>query len=135
MKMPIYSREIIAAMLGAAALTAVSAAFAGDAGKEVGAAAQHAGYAAQATVINTVHAHLHHTVNCLVGPNGAGFDAKELNPCKGMGDGAIADTADAAKKKALDAALAAANAGLASNDLTAAKQAAADAEAALKQAM
>jgi len=122
--------------VSAAGILAVSGtAFAADAGKEVSTAATHAGMAANATVIDTVHAHLHHTVNCLVGPSGAGYDAKQMDPCKGMGGGAIPDTADAAKKKALEDALSKANAGLAANDLAGAKKAASDTEAALKGAM
>jgi hypothetical protein len=46
------------------------------------------------------HARLHHTINCLVGPQEDGFDAKELNPCKDFGNGAIPDTEDATKVSA-----------------------------------
>ena len=42
-----------------------------------------------------VYAHLHHTINCLVGPGGKTFDARALNPCKDLGN----DSADAAQKK------------------------------------
>ncbi|HEY4342799.1 MAG TPA: hypothetical protein VGN05_00515 [Parvibaculum sp.] len=99
--------------------------------KEVAAAAQHAGLAAKGGDINEVHTHLHHTINCLVGPEGKGFAPKEMNPCKPLGTGAIPDTADAAKKKALEAALAKAEAGLAETDFAKAKTAAADTQAAL----
>ena len=58
-----------------------------------------------------VHAHLHHTLNCLVGPNGMDFDKDALNPCKNAGNGAIPDTTDAAKQKALEAAADKARAG------------------------
>ncbi len=109
--------------------------FAADAAKEVSTAADHAGYAADATVINTTYSHLHHTINCLVGPKGAGFDAKETNPCAAMGNGAIPDTTDAAKKKELTSAVAKAKAGLKSKDLAAAKADAMAAQALLKQAM
>ena len=119
----------------AALLVASTSALAADVSKEVATAAEHAGYAAEATLLTTTQAHLHHTVNCLVGPKGKGFDAKELNPCKGLGNGAIPDSTDAAKKKLLEQALASADAGLASKDLAAAKKAAAEAEAALKSAM
>jgi hypothetical protein len=43
---------------------------AADAGKEIATAAQHAGYAADSTAIGMAHAHLQHTINCLVGPQG-----------------------------------------------------------------
>jgi hypothetical protein len=94
--------------------------------------AVHAGWAAQSATIEQVHMHLHHTVNCLVGSKGQGFDANEANPCQKLGDGAIPDTADSATKAKLTAALAKAQAGLKSDDLTAAKKAATEAEAALK---
>jgi hypothetical protein len=95
-------------------------------------AATHAGLAAQAADINGVHTHLHHTLNCLVGPKGTGFDAKELNPCANAGNGAIPDAADAAHKTALEAAANTARAGIAATDLATAKKAASDTETALK---
>jgi hypothetical protein len=130
--MPISAKIRVVTIAGAFALAAGSA-FAADAAKEISTAAQHAGFAAAATVVETVHSHLHHTVNCLVGPSGAGYDAKEADPCKGMGRGAIPDTSDAAKKKSLEAALASANQGIAASDLAAAKKAAAETQAALQK--
>ena len=64
----------------------------------------HAGLAAKAGSLDGVHQHLHHALNCLVGPAGNGFDAKEMNPCANAGNGAIPDTTDAAKKTALQSA-------------------------------
>jgi hypothetical protein len=73
---------------------------------EIFTATNHANLAAQATDITMVHQHLHHVVNCLVGPGGPGFDANELNPCAG-GNGAIKDAAGAspAQKKSMQQAL------------------------------
>jgi hypothetical protein len=105
---------------------------AADVGSEIATAAQHAGLAAQSSDIAGVHTHLHHTVNCLVGPGGPGFDAKELNPCANTGKGAIPDSTSASTKQALQAALDKANSGLASNDLAAAQKDASGAEAMLK---
>ena len=105
---------------------------AADPAQEAAISAVHAGWAAQAATIEQVHMHLHHTVNCLVGSKGQGFDAQEANPCQKLGDGAIPDAADSASKAKLTAALAKAQAGLNSDDLTAAKKAATEAEAALK---
>ena len=105
---------------------------AADPAQEAAISAVHAGWAAQAATIEQVHMHLHHAVNCLVGSKGQGFDAKEANPCQKLGDGAIPDTADSATKAKLTAALAKAQAGLNSDDLTAAKKSAAEAHAALK---
>jgi hypothetical protein len=127
------SAKIRVVTIAGAFVLAAGSAFAADAAKEISTAAQHAGFAAAATVVETVHSHLHHTVNCLVGPGGAGYDAKEADPCKGMGQGAIPDTSDAAKKKSLEAALASANQGIAASDLAAAKKAAAETQAALQK--
>jgi hypothetical protein len=95
--------------------------YAADAAKEIATATDHAGYAADATVLKTTQTHLHHVINCLVGPAGDGFDAKEANPCAAMGDGAIPDSSNAATKMALSAAVTKAKAGLATKDPTAAK--------------
>ncbi len=114
--------------------TLSSAARAADAGKEIATAAQHAGYAAESTAIGMVHAHLQHTINCLVGPQGDGFDAKQLNPCKDFGTRAIADTDDVTKVKPLRAALGLAEAGLKSDNLDTAKKLGAQAAAEIKKA-
>ncbi|MEQ8377883.1 hypothetical protein [Parvibaculum sp.] len=92
--------------------------------KEIAAAAQHAGFAAGSSDIVGIRTHLHHAVNCLVGPEGEGFAPKELNPCKALGNGAIPDTEDATRKESLEAALERAKAGLATDDLADAKTAA-----------
>jgi hypothetical protein len=105
---------------------------AADVNAEITNAALHAGFAAQSTDITGVHTHLHHTVNCLVGPGGTGFDAKELNPCANSGSGAIADSTSASTKQALKAALDKANSGLAAADLPAAQKDASAAESMLK---
>ncbi|HWA91913.1 MAG TPA: hypothetical protein VG889_17875 [Rhizomicrobium sp.] len=122
-------------LAGAAIATALAlpctAAFA-DGHSEIVNAEQHAGYAAAAADVGTAHAHLHHTLNCLVGAGGQGFDAKEINPCAQAGNGAIPDAADAAKKSALEAAAAKAREGIAAADLAGAKKAATDAQAMLK---
>jgi hypothetical protein len=103
-----------------------------DAGSEVVTAATHASLAAGSADIAGVHMHLHHALNCLVGPKGAGFDAKELNPCAQNGNGAIPDTTDAAKKSSLEAAAAKARAGIAVADYKAAQKDATDLASMLK---
>src|SRR5258705_6101117 len=103
-----------------------------DPAQEAATSGLHAGLAAQAANVEQVHMHLHHTVNCLVGPKGQGFDAKEANPCQKLGNGAIPDTSDSATKTKLTAALAKAQAGLKSDDLAVAKKAATEAQATLK---
>ena len=61
------------------------------ASKQVATATAHAGMALGASDLNMVHAHLHHVINCLVGPLGDAFDSSAGNPCKDMGNGAIVD--------------------------------------------
>ena len=109
-------------------------ALAADAGAEITNAAMHAGLAAQAGDIAGVHTHLHHAVNCLVGPAGPGYDGKELNPCANTGSGAIPDSTNSSTKQALEAALAKANSGIATTDLATAQKDASAAAAMLKSA-
>ena len=96
-------------------------AFAAGVGDEIKTAEQHAGFAAKSGTIDMVHTHLHHVMNCLVGPNGEGFDAKALNPCKGMGNGAIPDATDMGMKDTLNSAMMAAQDGLKATDLSTAQ--------------
>jgi hypothetical protein len=127
------SRNIFIGAVAAVALVLPTLALA-DGHSEIVNAGMHAGFAAGSPDIGGVHAHLHHTLNCLVGPSGAGFDAKEMNPCANAGNGAIPDTADAAKKATLESAAAKAREGIASSDLAAAQKEASDARALLKKA-
>ena len=115
-------RKMAVIAAGAGAMFATTGmAMAADVGSEIMNARMHAGLAAQAADLATVHAHLHHAVNCLVGPKGTGFDAKELNPCQNNGNGAIPDETDAAKKKALEAAADKATTGIQAGDLATAR--------------
>jgi len=122
-------------LIGAAvaAVLLLPATAAADAHSEIVNAGMHAGFAAGSADLGGVHAHLHHTLNCLVGPNGQGYDGKELDPCAQAGHGAIPDTTDASKKAKLEAAAAKARAGIAAGDLAAAKQDATDARTMLKK--
>jgi hypothetical protein len=110
----------LVALAGAPLLFAATA-FAADLGSELNNAQTHAGLAAAAADINGVHMHMHHALNCLVGPQGDGFDAKQMNPCAQSGGGAIPDEADQMKKTKLMAAKADLSKGLAENDIAAAK--------------
>lgn len=112
-----------------AALALPTVAFA-DVSAELTVASNHAGMASKAPAIDTVHMHLHHVVNCLVGPSGKGFDAAPGNPCAKAGNGAIPE-GSAAQKTKLETALASANAGIAATDLAAAQKDAGDAAAAI----
>lgn len=126
------SISLLCSSVAALLCTLPVAAFAADVAKEAMTAGTHAGLASKAATIEQVHMHLHHAVNCLVGPKGMGFDAKEANPCQALGDGAVADATDSATKAKLTAAVSHAQAGLKSTDLAAAQKAAAETEAALK---
>lgn len=122
----------IATFVLATALASVPFAVLADGASETVTAETHAELAAQASDLAGVHMHLHHTVNCLVGPNGKGFDAKELNPCANAGNGAIPDTKDAVKLKMLNDAVVLAESGIADDNVTAAKKAATDTAKLLK---
>ncbi len=92
-------------------------------------ASAHAGMALGAKDLKMTQMHLHHVINCLVGPSGKAFDAAAGNPCKGMGDGAVGDAqGDAAAETKLRAALADAERGVQATSLDAAH---ADAQKAL----
>ena len=118
-------------LLCAGLALAPAAAYA-NAASEVVTAETHATLAVQASDLAGVHMHLHHVVNCLVGPSGAGFDSKELNPCANAGNGAIPDTADAGQKKKLSDAVTKAESGISATQLAAAQKAASDTAAMLK---
>jgi hypothetical protein len=116
-------------------LTLALSAYAVNAAKEAATAADHAGFAAKATTIQQVHMHLHHALNCLVGPKGEGFDLSAENPCASLGSGAIPDDTSASAEYSLRSAVKDLTAGLASNDLATAQKDAAQAEAELKKMM
>jgi hypothetical protein len=120
--------KLVIAILFAAAGPALAA----DLNAEIVNAETHAGLAAQSADLAMVHTHLHHTLNCLVGPNGTGFDAAELNPCKNNGSGAIPDATKLTTKARLKVAADKARAGIAEANLAAAQKDATDTAAMLK---
>ena len=69
--------------------TLVSAA--GDPSAELNTAVTHAGFAAKYEAMKEITLHLHHALNCLVGPQDKRFDAAAGNPCQGQGDGYLPD--------------------------------------------
>ena len=123
------SRLIAAALLLPAAF--IFSAQAADVGAEIVNARTHAGLAVKADNLAGVHMHLQHTINCLVGPGGDGFDPKAMNPCANSGAGAIPDTADPTRKNLLEAAAERARAGLAAADIATAQTDATDTAALL----
>ena len=124
-------REIVPKRFAAIAFTLLlsSPAFAADLRSEIVNAGEHAEYAGEAANIDEVHFHLHHALNCLVGPKGDGFDKAQMNPCVNSGNGIIPDATDSKMIAIFQSAAAKAREGLATNDLAAAK---ADATAAAK---
>lgn len=121
----------IAAALGALTALAFTPAVLADGPQAVGTAAQHAGLAAGSADLATVHRHLHHVLNCLVGPDGAGFDAAPGNPCAAAG-GAIPQTADMAAREKLEKVATQVRAALADENLDAARKAASGIQAMLQ---
>ncbi|MDN5864808.1 MAG: hypothetical protein L0I62_06275 [Gammaproteobacteria bacterium] len=102
---------------------------------EINTARAHAMMAQHADTLAMAHTHLHHVINCLVGRDGQGFDAKAGMPCKGMGHGALPDSkGNHALHAKLEDALADAQAGLKSDSLDTVHKDAAKAAAALKDA-
>jgi hypothetical protein len=95
-----------------------------DTAAELNIAQNHAGMAAKASDLKTVQMHLHHAVNCLVGPGGEGYDASNANPCAKAGNGAIPDSTDQGQKAKLQAAVADASAGFGTTDVATAQKAA-----------
>ncbi|HEX7341524.1 MAG TPA: hypothetical protein VF269_04515 [Rhodanobacteraceae bacterium] len=92
----------------------------GAAQKETATAHVHALMAQGASSLKMSHTHLHHVINCLVGPEGKGFDAAAADPCKGMGHGALPDSkGDKAEHARLWKALTVARKGLATTSLKA----------------
>jgi hypothetical protein len=66
---------------------------------ELKTAITHAGFAAKYDSLNEVTLHLHHVVNCLVGPSGSMFDSGAGNPCQGQGNGILMDIQGMSKDK------------------------------------
>lgn len=125
---------LIVAIAGALSAGFSSAAFSqSQAAKEVNTAHAHALMAQNSTTVPAAHTHLHHVINCLVGPDGSDYDAAAGTPCKGQGDGALKDAAnDSALEGKLKVALADARSGLKSNSLGAVQKDAAKAAGALE---
>ena len=103
-----------------------------DAASEIATAAQHAGLAAAAPDLPQTHMHLHHVMNCLVGPRDGDFDKTNMNPCAQQGNGAFPDESNLDVKAKLQSAMSLVADGIASSDEATAKKAAATVENQLK---
>lgn len=75
---------------------------AGNAKAEINKALLHADFLIKADTLAHMHMHMHHIINCMVGEHGKAFDSKVMNPCKGMGNGAIHDESSPSKRKLLE---------------------------------
>jgi hypothetical protein len=127
--------RLISALAGvgvAALVTAPLPAFAADEHGETVTAATHADLAAKAADLAGTQMHLHHALNCLVGPSGNGYDAKNMNPCANSGNGAIPDQTDPTKKAELERAADDARKALAATDLADAQHGATATAAAIR---
>ncbi|HEX7325028.1 MAG TPA: hypothetical protein VF292_06715 [Rhodanobacteraceae bacterium] len=112
---------------------------AGNASREVATALIHANVAAKVDALSGVHLHLHHVLNCVLGPHSkeysAAAEAVSANPCKGLGDGALPDAAhDTLAQRELRNAAHAAERGVASSNLAVAHREARTVVAALDAA-
>ena len=125
----------LATLTGTFLLIAGSAFAAVSLTAEISNARTHANNAANAPTIDAVHTHMHHAINCLVGPKGEGFDAAQMNPCANAGNGAIPDQTDTAKKAKLEDAKTILMKGLTETDVKAAQRSAETAVAAIAAAM
>jgi hypothetical protein len=96
---PMMGQLLVGILLGSALMLAGPAFAMGNAQKEISTAVEHAGYASTVKQVDKVHLHLHHVINCLVGPNGEGFYAAAGDPCKGQGSGALNDITSSGRRK------------------------------------
>lgn len=117
-------------------LTAMAAP--GSANKEIATAIIHANVASQITNLDGVHLHLHHVLNCVLGPHSSQYSAaaEKLSAykCVGLGNGALPDSHDPAVRGDLQQAVKLADRGIQANHFDAAHQAAVGALAELKSA-
>jgi len=60
-------------------------------GDELKTAITHAGFAEKYDTTKEVTLHLHHVINCIVGPADPMFDKVAGNPCQGQGKGIMPD--------------------------------------------
>ncbi|HEV2439283.1 MAG TPA: hypothetical protein VGX97_04400 [bacterium] len=60
-------------------------------GEELKTAITHSGFAEKYDTTKEVTLHLHHVINCIVGPGDPLFDKMAGNPCQGQGKGIMPD--------------------------------------------
>jgi hypothetical protein len=91
--MPITRWGVLAWLIVAISAFGVRATSAAEMGMaaELKTAIAHAGYAEKAGTMAEVTMHLHHVLNCLVGPGDKMFDKAAGDPCQGQGNGIMPD--------------------------------------------
>lgn len=114
--------RLFRSMLAVASLGTVpiAAGAAGNVGMEMTIAHQRAIMSQGSNTLADAHKYMQQSINCMVGPKGAGFDQSEANPCGDAGGGLLVDLAsNEAASEQVKAALASAREGLRSKDLVA----------------
>ncbi len=114
MTIQVIHRRVFLLFAPAMLLVSTMALAAGNSAQmQVKTAEQHATFASKAGNVAQTHLHLHHVINCLVGPKGEGFDAMAGDPCQGQGNGALNDMMGSTQEKeTLEQALALAKVGV-----------------------
>lgn len=134
-----HARTLVFTVVIGAGLSLAVAAAARQPDKEIAAALVHAGAASHMDTVAGVHLHLHHVLNCVLGPGSklysAQAEALSENSCKGLGDGALSDAGrDRAVRESLERAARVAEHGIVATDLAVAQRNAAEVMAALRSA-
>lgn len=110
----------------------------GNANREIATAIIHANVASKVDSIDGVHLHLHHVLNCVLGPHSSQYSAaaEKLSAykCVGLGNGALPDSRDPAVRSDLRQVAKLAGQGVHDSQFAAAHQAAVAVLAELKHA-
>jgi hypothetical protein len=102
--------------------------------REMQIAQEHAVYAVHAPTLQAAQTQMHAVINCIAGPGAPEFNPSVVNPCGGIGAGALVDANDTSRLPYAREALQHARSGLQTSDLAAVKQAAINTINALRQA-
>ncbi|HEX7325245.1 MAG TPA: hypothetical protein VF292_07815 [Rhodanobacteraceae bacterium] len=110
----------------------------GNANKEIATALIHANVASKVDSLSGVHLHLHHVLNCVLGPHSKQYSAaaEKLSAykCVGLGNGALPDSRDPAVRSDLQQVVKFADRGIQSQQFATAHQSALGVLAQLKRA-
>lgn len=127
-----------AALALGSALSVGALAATGNANKEIATAIIHANVASKVDSIDGVHLHLHHVLNCVLGPHSIQYSAaaEKLSAykCVGLGNGALPDSHDPAVRSDLQQVVKLADRGIQTRQFATAHQSALGVLAELKHA-